>query len=120
VAPPTSFSFSKAQRLTRTSEFERVKRDGSVRHGKLLMLGAAVVENSGVSRVGLITSRRLGNAVARNRVRRRLREIVRRHQHDVRQNFWIVVVAKRDAVKGSYRALEDEWLRLARRASILL
>ena len=84
------------------------------------MLSTAVVENSGMSRIGLITSRRLGSAVARNRVRRRLREIVRRHQHAVRQNFWIVVVAKRDAVKANYRALEDEWLRLARRASILL
>jgi len=120
MASPTSFSFSKAHRLTRPSEYERVKRDGSVRHGKLLMLSTAVVENSGMSRIGLITSRRLGSAVTRNRVRRRLREIVRRHQHAVRQNFWIVVVAKRDAVKANYRALEDEWLRLARRASILL
>jgi ribonuclease P protein component len=55
--------------------------------------------------------------VVRNRVRRRLREIVRRHQHDLRQDLWIVLIAKRDA---SYRVLEDEWLRLARRASILL
>jgi len=102
------------------SEYDRIKRDGLVRRGQLLILGAAVVENSGLSRVGFITSRRLGSAVARNRVRRRLREIVRRHQHDLRQDFWIVLVARRDAVEASYRALEDEWLRLARRASILL
>jgi ribonuclease P protein component len=119
-AQPASFSFSKARRLTHASEYERVKRDGLVRRGKLLMLSTAVVENSGLSRVGFITSRRLGSAVARNRVRRRLREIVRRHQHDLRQDFWIVLVARRDAVKASYRALEDEWLRLAKRASILL
>ena len=112
-----SFSFPKQRRLTDASEYQRVKRDGLVRRGKLLMLSAAVVENSGPSRVGFITSRRLGSAVARNRVRRRLREIVRRHQHGLRQDFWIVVVARRDAVKGSYRALEDEWLRLATRAS---
>ena len=115
-----SFSFPKQRRLTHASEYERVKRDGVVRRGKLLMLSAAAVENSGLSRVGFITSRRLGSAVARNRVRRRLREIVRRHQHDLRQDFWIVLIARRDAVKASYRSLEDEWLRLARRASILL
>jgi ribonuclease P protein component len=120
MAQPTSFSFSKARRLTRASEYKRVKRDGLVRRGKLLILSTASVDNSGLSRVGFITSRRLGSAVARNRVRRRLREIVRRHQHDLRQDFWIVLVARRDAVKASYRALEDEWLRLARRASILL
>jgi ribonuclease P protein component len=120
MSQPTSFSFSKARRLTRAPEFERVKREGLIQRGKLLTLSAAVVENSGPCRFGFITSRRLGSAVARNRVRRRLREIVRRHQHDLRQDFWIVLVARRDAVKASYRSLEDEWLRLARRASILL
>jgi ribonuclease P protein component len=116
----TSLSFSKARRLTRASEFERVKRDAVVRRGKLLTLSAAVVDNSGPCRVGFITSRRLGVAVVRNRVRRRLREIVREHQHDLRQDLWIVLIAKRDAANASYRALEDEWLRLAKRASILL
>ena len=120
MAPPGSFSFPKARRLTRTSEYERVKREGLVRHGKLLVLSAAVVDNSGPCRVGLITSRRVGSAVVRNRVRRRLREIVRRHQHDLRQDLWIVLIAKREAARASYGSLEDEWLRLARRASILL
>jgi len=115
-----SFSFSKARRLTRASEYERVKREGLVRRGKLLTLSATVVENSGLCRVGFVTSRRLGSAVVRNRVRRRLREIVRQHQHDLRQGFWIVLIAKSDAANATYRALEDEWLRLARRASILL
>jgi ribonuclease P protein component len=103
----------------RGSEFELVRRDGSVRRGKLLILGVLEVGNSGPFRAGFTASRRIGKAVVRNRVRRRLREIVRRHQHDLQQNFWIVVIARRDAANATYRALEDEWLRLARRASIL-
>src|SRR5207253_11094324 len=99
-------------RLTRGSEYERVKREGLVRHGKLLKLSAAVVDNSGPCRMGLITSRRVGSAVLRNRVRRRLREIVRRHQHNLRQDLWIVLIAKREAASASYGSLEDEWLRL--------
>ena len=120
MAQSASFSLSKGRRLIHMSEYERVKRDGWVRRGKLLMLSAAAIENCGPCRFGFITSRRLGNAVVRNRVRRRLREIVRQHQHDLRQDLWIVLVARRDAANASYRALEDEWLRLARRASILL
>jgi ribonuclease P protein component len=104
----------------RSSEFDLVRRDGSVRRGKLLILGVLEVENSGPSRAGFVVSRRVGSAVIRNRVRRRLREIVRRHQHELRLNFWIVLVARRDTANASYRALEDEWLRLARRAFILL
>jgi ribonuclease P protein component len=116
----SSLSFPKQRRLTRTSEYDRVKRDGLVRHGKLLTLSVTTVDHSGLCRVGFITSRRLGSAVVRNRVRRRLREIVRQHQHDLRQDLWILLIAKRDAANASYRSLEDEWLRLARRAFILL
>jgi ribonuclease P protein component len=114
-----TLSFPKTRRLTRISEFAHVKQRGHPERGKFMVLGTLAVQNSGASRVGFVTSRRLGRAVVRNRVRRRLREIVRKHQHDLREDFWIVLVARRDAPKASYRALEDEWLRLAKRASIL-
>ena len=120
MQPSVSFSFPKGQRLTQASEYERVKKDGSARSGKLLVLNVLPVEHSGPCRAGLITSRRIGSAVVRNRVRRRLREIVRHHQHDLREGFWIVLVARKNAATAGYRALEHEWLRLARRASILL
>ena len=112
-------SFPKSRRLTRTSEFERVKQEGSAQRGKLMLLAVLPVQNAGASRAGLVTTRRLGSATVRNRVRRRLREIVRKHQHDLREDFWIVLLARRDAADASYRTLEDEWLRLAKRASIL-
>jgi ribonuclease P protein component len=113
------FSFPKTRRLTRTSDFDRVKECGYTGRGKFIVLAALAVPNSGAARAGFITSGRLGSAVVRNRVRRRLREIVRKHQHDLREDFWIVVIARPGATKASYRVLEDEWLRLAKRASIL-
>ena len=106
--------------MTRRSEYERVKRDGITQRGKFLLLNAMAVENSDPWRVGFVTSSRLGGAVVRNRVRRSLREIVRRHQHELRQGVWFVISARHEAAAASYGALEDEWLRLARRASILL
>jgi ribonuclease P protein component len=120
MASPDSFSFPKTRRLTRASEYERIKRDGVVRRGKLLMLNVSPMDDSCPWRVGFVTSRRMGGAVVRNRVRRRLREIVRQHQHAVRVGFWMVLIAKPDAANASYQQLEHEWLRLARRASILL
>jgi ribonuclease P protein component, eubacterial len=113
-------SFPKTRRLTHRSEYERVKRNGITQRGKLLMLNAMPMENSGPWRAGFVTSGRVGGAVVRNRVRRRLREIVRRHQHELRQGVWFVIIARHEAATASYGALEDEWLRLARRASILL
>jgi len=113
------FSFPKTRRLTRTLDFDQVKKSGHCERGRFIVLTAIAVQNSGPARAGFITSGHLGSAVIRNRVRRRLREVVRRHQHALCHDFWIVVIARPDATKASYRALEDEWLRLAKRASIL-
>lgn len=112
-------SFSKSRRLTTTSEFQRVKREGSLERGKLMMLGILPVSGNSPFRAGFVTSRTVGGAVVRSRVRRWLREIVRRHQKDVRDGFWIVLIARSNSARASYATLEDEWLRLARRASIL-
>ena len=119
MGPTGSFSFPKSRRLTKASEYEHVKREGFTRRGNLLVLNVVAVENFSPCRAGFIASRRIGGAVASNRVRRRLREIVRQHQHELREGFWIVLVAKGDAADANYRALEHEWLRLAKRASIL-
>jgi ribonuclease P protein component len=115
----SSLSFAKTRRLTHRSEFERVKRSGITQRGRFLVLNAMPLENSGPWRAGFVTSSRLGGAVFRNRVRRRLREIVRRHQLELRQGIWFVIIARHEAVSASFAALEDEWLRLAKRASIL-
>ena len=76
-------------------------------------------EPNATARAGFITSKRLGNAVVRNRTRRRLREIFRKHQHEISGGVWIVTIASVRAARETSHALEDEWLRLVRRASIL-
>jgi ribonuclease P protein component len=87
--------------------------------GSLISLGVVVGPETATFRAGFITSRRIGNAVQRNRVRRRLREIVRKNQPVLRRKIWIITIAQSAAARATSRALEDEWLRLARRASIL-
>jgi len=115
----SSLSFPKSRRLTRASEFEHVKQHGYAERGRLMTLSVLAMKNTGPCRAGFITTRAIGSATIRNRIRRWLREIVRKHQHDLREDLWMVIIARRDAANTSYRALEDEWLRLAKRASIL-
>jgi ribonuclease P protein component len=117
--PAQSLSFPEARRLTHRMEFERVKKSGRTQRGELLILNALRVEEGGDFRAGFVASRRVGGAVVRNRVRRRLREIVRRHQKEIVAGVWMVMVARPPAAGASYREMEDEWLRLATRASIL-
>lgn len=70
------------------------------------------------ARLGVVTSRRVGGAVQRNRVRRRLREIFRRRCAEFVPGLWLVVVAKNGAAEAPFNALREEWLRLAGRLSI--
>ena len=116
-----SLHFGKARRLTRPAEFARVKSDGAVQRGSFILLGILQLpaDEPGDFRAGFITSKRIGGAVVRNRVRRRLREIVRRHQHEILPHLCLVLIAKTTAARAEFAALEDEYLRLARRASIL-
>ena len=72
-------------RMRRPEDFRRVLRTGrraggSVVAGHLLLVGSdGPVRSSEPAKVGLIVSRAVGSAVVRNRVKRRLRELMRRH-----------------------------------------
>lgn len=114
-----SESLPRAKRLLRPAEFDLVREIGHAERGRLLVLGVKEEAETKNFRVGFVTSKRVGNAVARNRVRRRLREIVRRGQAQLRPGLWLVLVARPAAARASYDELKDEWLRLAKRASIL-
>src|SRR5205823_9269608 len=64
---PKQFAFPKSRRLTLSSEFERVKANGRVERGHLLLLSVLATKESSPFRAGFITSRALGSAVARKR-----------------------------------------------------
>jgi ribonuclease P protein component len=87
--------------------------------GELITLAFLKDVDRSPARAGFITSKRVGHAVIRNRARRRLREIFRKHQHEISHGTWLVSIASARAAHAPFAELEDDWLRLARRTSIL-
>ncbi len=71
------------------------------------------------NRLGITASTKLGHAVVRNRVRRRIREIYRLHEGELLPGHDIVVVARVRAVHSRYRDLDREFLRLAKKLRLL-
>lgn len=71
------------------------------------------------SRLGLTTGVKLGNAVRRNRVRRRLREVYRTNEHRLLPGWDIVIVARVKSVYARYGELERSFLTLARKLDLL-
>jgi len=108
--------FPKSVRLTASSEYTRVKKAGRAYHGRYMILG--VYPERASTRFGFITSRRVGNAVLRNRLRRRLRELVRITQPRIRPGLWIVLVVRPAAGKASGDSLRAEFVALGQKAAI--
>jgi ribonuclease P protein component len=118
-AKPLRFRFPAGRRLKSSRDFARVRTEGRMVRGALLMLGVLAVEGEIAFRVGLVTSKRIGGAVVRNRVRRRLREIVRRQQHALEKGHWLVAIARPAAAQVDFAVLEQEWSRLVKRAGLI-
>ncbi len=71
------------------------------------------------SRLGVVTGRKLGNAVVRNRARRLLRESYRLHQDQIQQPLDLVLVARSSIVGRKFAAVEKDFLEAIQRARLL-
>lgn len=72
----------------------------------------------GHNRLGITVSTKLGGAVVRNRARRRLREVFRLAQPQLRQGYDVVLVARSRAVSGPYDKLTAAFLRACREVGL--
>ena len=98
-APP-EFSVRKPTRLTRRAEFLRVAAKGRRAPVHGLVLQALSREDSAPARLGFTVTKKVGNAVVRNRTRRRLKEAARLHLRDHPLTGVDLVLIGRDATRG--------------------
>ncbi len=105
--------------MKRASEFAMVRAQGSSAAGRFLVLSTLPFAGEGAgtreSRFGIITTRRLGHAVTRNLLRRRVREILRAHGEPVQHGHYVVLIPRHTAALASYGELEKDFLRLLKR-----
>lgn len=94
----------RTQRLRRHGEFQKVFSDGRSWANRYLVVN---VLPSGEKKVGICVGRSLGNAVVRNRIRRRLRELVRKHWEEFPDNAWIVLIARGSCKRAPFREIEQ-------------
>lgn len=122
--------FRRESRLRSSQDFQRVRRKGRRQQGQWLTLTYArrlapaapttSADNAPlVSRIGFAVNKRVGNAVTRNRVKRRLREAVRRRLWKTQPGWDMIVVARPEAANADYATLAGELQDLLTRARLL-
>lgn len=103
-------TFPRRQRLTRRPDFLAVQENGRRVSGTsyLLLALPRAEDPRGQARLGITVSKKVGKAVARNRVKRWVRESYRRMAHLAPPGTDLVVVARPSAVDRGQRATAEE------------
>ena len=105
------------QRLTRSSQF-RAAYDAGEKHVGRLMVLYLLRADSPALRLGVVASRKVGNAVARARARRLLREAYRLNRSLLKGEADVVLVARPHLLKAEWPVVVDELLALLKRAGL--
>jgi len=100
-------------------DFQRVRRDGE-RAVKGCLIANWTRRTAGQpSRLGVVVSKRVGNAVVRNRAKRLLRESFRQHQDQFKQPLDLILVARPSIAQKDFAGVECDLLLLLRQTGLL-
>lgn len=102
-----TYAFPKAKRIRKRAEFLKLQQVGRRRAGARFVVITAPRPGM-VSRLGITASRRVGNAVVRNRVKRLVREFFRRYQHRIHPPLDVLVIARPSAASVTYEKTKQE------------
>jgi ribonuclease P protein component len=106
-------------RLKQARDFARVRREGRRMACGCFIANWQVLPPGSAMHLGVITAKKFGNAVARARARRLLREVFRLHQHDFAQPVDLVLVAQPPLLGKGMPVVEEAFMAMLRKARLL-
>ena len=106
-------------RVREDRRFREIRGRGRSYSGELLVL-CALANDLPDSRFGFAVNSRIGNAVVRNRIKRRLREVARLRMAQIRPGWDIILIARKPIRSADYHQIETACARLFRRAQLLM
>jgi len=111
VASLADLRFPPTLRLRKRAEFDRVYQGGERHSSANMTVIFLAATGRGGTRVGFTAGKALGGAVERNRIRRRLREAVRRHLRELKMPAEVVIHPRKSALRADFSQLEAEVMR---------
>ena len=116
---PQRLSLPRAARIKAAREFARVRQEGGRLALGCLIANWRRLPPEGRSRLGVVTSTKIGGAVSRNRARRLLRESFRTHQYELAQPLELILVARPSIAGKGFTEVESDFLTTLRKAGLL-
>ena len=119
AASPKRLGFARSQRLKQGRDFARARQEG-----QRVVLGCLIANwrrlpADATTRLGVVTSKKIGGAVVRNRARRLMREAFRVHQGELTQPVDLVLVARQSIAGRGLAEVEKDFLATMGRAGLL-
>ncbi len=115
---PAALGFPRSRRLKQQGEFARARAQGQRLICGCLIANVLPRPGRPTARLGVVTGKTVGNAVARNRARRLMRESFRLHQHELAGPVDLVLVARPSIAGKKLAEVERDFLRVLRQARI--
>ena len=102
------FSFGKLERLAKRHEFDKVLAEGKKKSIGKMFTVFSLPNGLDRKRLGIIASKKVGKAVARNRVKRAIRETFRHIKNQMVPETDIVVISGREMVCKSHKVIDEK------------
>ena len=116
---PGCLVFGRSARIKQGRDFARVRLEGDRLVTGCLIANWRRLPAGALSRLGVITSAKVGGAVARNRARRLMRESYRLHQYELAHPLDLVLVARPSIAGKGFAEVEKDFLTSLRKAGLL-
>ena len=111
---------NKQKKLLKTTDFNDVRKRGRSWSDRNLILVVAKRESFNSNehtRIGFIASKKIGNAVVRNKCKRRLRELI--SKIEIVNGFDLVFIARKSIVSSRYDEIQASVISLLKRAKLI-
>ncbi len=109
---------NKKYRISNREDYKYIYKNGKRIQSRYMIV--FIVDNHlEYNRFGIVTSKKVGNAVLRNQARRRLRAIIQKHLPELGQGHDLVIVARFNIKEAIFAALEKDFLFAAKKARLV-